>query len=115
MECCICYEKWTNEEYEELSDDEKAQTNTCKICNSFVCISCRYDHQKTLSNNLKSFECAICRNMDWKHYYQEEILWWIKHKSLEINHIDDKIIEIYHNKGIFPPPICNIMDKYINI
>jgi len=112
MECCICHEEWTLEEYEELSDDEKAQTNTCKECNSFVCIMCRYEWENTLDNKSKRFGCPICRTMDWKHYFEEDILWWIKHRSIDINLIDDKIVQIYFNKDIFPPPICKYIEKY---
>jgi len=111
MDCCICHVEWASGEYEELDDDEKAQCNLCKICNSFVCISCRFEWEKTLDNQVKCFECPICRNMDWRHYYEEEVIWWIKHKSLDISYIDDKIIKIYYDKDIFPPPIYKYIEK----
>tara|TARA_R100001244_G_C5089568_1_gene116059 strand:- start:298 stop:456 length:159 start_codon:yes stop_codon:yes gene_type:complete len=49
--------------------------------------------------------------MDWRHYYEEEVIWWIKHKSLDISYIDDKIIKIYYDKDIFPPPIYKYIEK----
>ncbi len=108
MNCCICYEEWTDTEYNELSYDEKQQCNKCKICKSFVCIMCRDKYNNI--NKVKSFECPICKNMDWKHYYSEEILWFIKNNGFDINFMDDNLIGVYYKKGIYPPPIY----KYYN-
>ena len=108
MDCCICNEEWTHKEYEELSDDEKAQTNTCKVCNAIVCIMCRYGYEKTLDNKSKRFECPICRTMDWKHYFSEDILWYIKHKSLDCSDI------IGDYSPTHPRPILYYIDKYMN-
>jgi len=114
MDCCICHNEWTLEEYEELSDDEKAQTNTCKECNAFVCIMCRYEWENTLDNKSKRFECPICRTMDWKHYFEEDILWYIKHHSIDCCSISDYIYSKYLDETDNPPPILKITDKYMN-
>ena len=115
MDCCICNEEWTHKEYEELSDDEKAQTNTCKVCDSFICIRCREEWGNTLDNKSKRFECPVCRTMDWKHYFSEDILWYIKHKSLDCSYIDEGLYYKYIQSGeMAGPPILYYIDKYMN-
>ena len=112
-ECCICNTEWEIEEYESLDKDEKQQLNICKICKSLVCIQCRFKWQQLngFNNTLDSFKCPTCRNIDWKHYFEEEILWFIKHSALDIESISDNIIGINHAKGIYPPPIYKYIEK----
>tara|TARA_R110002051_G_scaffold276861_1_gene338211 strand:- start:1791 stop:2237 length:447 start_codon:yes stop_codon:yes gene_type:complete len=112
MDCSVCYDNWENEEYNDLDEDEKAQTITCKICKTFVCISCL--HQMRGENKVWT-QCPVCRNVDYKHYFEEDVLWWIKHHSLDYGFLTDDIVSIYHhklNRDIVP--ISLIMDKYIN-
>ena len=115
MECCICNDEWTHNEYDELSDDEKAQTNTCKVCNAFVCIGCRYEYEKTLDDKSKRFKCPVCRTMDWRHYFSEDILWHIKNKGLDCCDINERLYYKYINSGeTGGPPVLYYIDKYMN-
>ena len=84
LDCCICLEPTDAEWYfDEASDDEREQHNICPICKAYVCSWCRYDWCDKLTrwNKVKAFTCPICRTIDWKHYFSEEILWWIKHND----------------------------------
>ena len=82
--CVVCME---DIEGEYLEDTGGCPHFTCPTCKNSTCEGCVEqmggDNIFRIQNGTDFIKgkCPVCKQMDWKFYFNDEILWWFKNKE----------------------------------